>query len=180
MTAASCARATSAAIPTRRRRRREAGRRGPAATESAATTSRAQSTGSPTEPTAPPVTSPGQLAAEMPATVAPDQDFTVRVRLGTGPIVASHGTVSVDAAVQVDAARPVSIQVVGKQNARIVGEDSRTPRPAAGRLDERGAVHRAGPRTGPGAHHGRRPAGLGADRQPHPRGRGDGGGSLSE
>ena len=72
------------------------------------------------------MTSPGRLAAEMPATVAPDEDFTVRVRLGTGPIVASHGAVSVDAAVQVDAARPVSIQVVGKQNARIVGEDSKS------------------------------------------------------
>ena len=72
------------------------------------------------------MTSPGRLAAEMPATVAPDRDFTVRVRLGTGPIVASHGAASVDAAVQVDAARPVSIQVVGKQNARIVGEDSKT------------------------------------------------------
>ena len=62
----------------------------------------------------------------MPATVLPEQDFTVRVRLGTGSIEASHGTVSVNADVQVDAARPVSVQVVGKQNARIVGEDSRT------------------------------------------------------
>ncbi len=78
------------------------------------------------EPIADGGTSPGQLAAEMPATVVPDQDFTVRVRLGTGSIEASHGTVSVDAAVQVDAARPVSVQVVGKQNARIMGEDSRT------------------------------------------------------
>ncbi|WP_404388321.1 CHAT domain-containing protein [Humibacillus xanthopallidus] len=78
------------------------------------------------EPVASGGTSPGRLAAEMPATVLPEQDFTVRVRLGTGAIEASHGTVSVNAAVQVDAARPVSVQVVGKQNARIVGEDSRT------------------------------------------------------
>ena len=78
------------------------------------------------EPVAAGGTSPGQLAAEMPATVLPDQDFTVRVRLGTGSIEASHGTVSVNAAVQVDAARPVSVQVVGKQNARIMGADSRT------------------------------------------------------
>ena len=72
-----------------------------------------------------PVTSPGQLAAEMPAQVVPDQDFTVRVRLGTGPIEASHGTVADSSAVEVDAARPVSIQVVGKQNARIVGADTK-------------------------------------------------------
>lgn len=62
----------------------------------------------------------------MPATVLPEQDFTVRVRLGAGAIEASHGAVSVTAAVQVDAARPVSVQVVGKRNARIVGEDSKT------------------------------------------------------
>lgn len=72
-----------------------------------------------------PATSPGQLAAEMPATVRPEEDFTVRVRLGTGTIEASHGAVSVSAGVQVDAARPVRIQVVGKQNARIIGEDAR-------------------------------------------------------
>jgi hypothetical protein len=61
----------------------------------------------------------------MPATVVPEQDFTVRVRLGTSAIEASRGTVSVSAGVQVDAGRPVSIQVVGKQNARIVGVDSK-------------------------------------------------------
>jgi hypothetical protein len=58
--------------------------------------------------------------------VLPERDFTVRVRLGTGTIEASHGAESVSAAVQVDAGRPVSIQVVGKQNARIVGEDSKS------------------------------------------------------
>jgi hypothetical protein len=69
--------------------------------------------------------SPGQLAAEMPATVQPDQDFTIRVSLATGAIEASHGAVSATTGVEVDADRPVSIQVVGKQNARIVGTDTR-------------------------------------------------------
>jgi biotin carboxyl carrier protein len=93
------------------------------ATARKATARKARATSAAADEGAP--TSPGQLAAEMPATVVPEQDFTVRVRLGTSAIEASRGTVSVSAGVQVDAGRPVSIQVVGKQNARIVGVDSK-------------------------------------------------------
>ena len=59
------------------------------------------------------------LAAEMPGHVVAKEEFVVRVRLSRSAIVATEGTVHAEAEVQVDATRPVSVQVVGKRNVEV-------------------------------------------------------------
>ncbi len=67
---------------------------------------------------------PASLAAEMPANVVEKLEFAIRVRLSRRAIAASAGTAHAETDVIVDADRPVSVQVIGKSNAQIVGEDN--------------------------------------------------------
>ena len=67
---------------------------------------------------------PASLAAEMPASVVEKLEFAVRVRLSRKSIAASTGTAHAESDVVVDADRPVSVQVIGKSNAKLVGPDS--------------------------------------------------------
>lgn len=70
----------------------------------------------------PPELTPAHLAAEMPAHVQPEQEFDVRVRMSRKEIRATEGTVSDDAGViHVDEERPLTVQVLAKQNAEVVG-----------------------------------------------------------
>lgn len=64
---------------------------------------------------------PAHLAAEMPGHVVATTDFVVSVRLSRNEIVPSAGAAHAEAAVGVDASRPLSVQVVGKRNVRIAG-----------------------------------------------------------
>lgn len=64
------------------------------------------------------------IAAEMPATVLVEEPVEVRIRLSRKEIEAGDGTVHDSATVAVHADRPVSVQVVGKSNAEVVGTDS--------------------------------------------------------
>jgi len=70
-------------------------------------------------------TTPAQLAAEMPEVVAPDKEFTVRVRLARVELAATEDTVHVSEEVQVDAERPISVQVFGKDNVEMLDRDSK-------------------------------------------------------
>lgn len=65
------------------------------------------------------------FGAEMPATVVVDEPATVRVRLSRTEIQPTPGTAN-DASgpVAVDADRPVTVQVVGKSNAEVIGTDT--------------------------------------------------------
>jgi hypothetical protein len=71
------------------------------------------------------VTSTAQLAAEMPETVTPAKEFTVRVRLARVELEATEGAVHVEEEVEVDAERPISVQVFGKDNVEVVERDSK-------------------------------------------------------
>ena len=67
---------------------------------------------------------PASLAAEMPAHVVEKLEFAIRVRLSRKAIEASPGTAHAESDVTVDADRPVTVQVIGKSNATIVGADN--------------------------------------------------------
>jgi hypothetical protein len=75
---------------------------------------------------APPPTEPtrASLAAEMPHNVTAGNEFTVRVRLSRRALVASDGTVHAEQDIEVDAARPITVQLIGKSNAEVVGTDN--------------------------------------------------------
>ena len=77
-------------------------------------------------PAAPPPVAPTQatVAAEMPATVVVEEAFEVCITLSRKDIDAGEGMVHASAKVAVEAERPVSVQVVGKSNAEVVGTDS--------------------------------------------------------
>ncbi len=62
-----------------------------------------------------------QLAAEMPEHVVVRRHVEVRVRLSRKHIEAGRDVVSVEREVEVEAGRPVSVQVFGKTNVEIVG-----------------------------------------------------------
>ncbi|MET0999515.1 MAG: CHAT domain-containing protein [Marmoricola sp.] len=64
------------------------------------------------------------LAAEMPLNVVEKVEFPVRVRLSRKTLQATSGTAHAESDVTVDALRPVSVQVIGKANAKVVGLDS--------------------------------------------------------
>ncbi|MDN5768405.1 MAG: CHAT domain-containing protein [Humibacillus sp.] len=66
---------------------------------------------------------PAQLAAEMPATLTPAAPFTVRVRLSRKALAASEGTSHSTENVVVLADRPLTVQVIGKQNVRMESLD---------------------------------------------------------
>ncbi|NUO33974.1 MAG: CHAT domain-containing protein, partial [Dermatophilaceae bacterium] len=62
---------------------------------------------------------PAELAAEMPSSVTPGTDFTVRVRLSRAALVATPGTSHAAQTVHVDAKRPASVQVYAKHNVQV-------------------------------------------------------------
>ncbi|MEO5743167.1 MAG: hypothetical protein ABIQ53_01085, partial [Terracoccus sp.] len=66
---------------------------------------------------------PAQLAAEMPAIVAPAVPFTVRVRLSRRAVAASEGTSHSAENVAVIADRPLTVQVIGKKNVQMSSLD---------------------------------------------------------
>src|SRR4051794_3523335 len=76
-------------------------------------------------PPAAPEATAAQLAAEMPSLVTPGADFTVRVRLARAQLSPTQGTVHESQTVHVDAGRPVSVQVYGKQNAQVLDTGSK-------------------------------------------------------
>ena len=59
----------------------------------------------------------------MPATVVVEETFEVCVTLSRKDIEAGEGMVHAFAKVAVEAERPVSVQVVGKSNAEVIGTD---------------------------------------------------------
>lgn len=61
-----------------------------------------------------------ELAAEMPSTVTPGAEATVRVRLARQQLAPTEGTVHVAQTVHVDAERPVSVQVYAKDNVEVL------------------------------------------------------------
>ncbi|MDN5795093.1 MAG: CHAT domain-containing protein [Intrasporangium sp.] len=63
------------------------------------------------------------LAAEMPATMTPAESVDLRVRLSRKAVNATPGAAHDEAVAAVDDARPLSVRVVGKRNAEIVGTD---------------------------------------------------------
>ncbi len=70
-------------------------------------------------------TTAAELAAEMPSTVTPGADVTVRVRLAREALAPTEGTVHVAKTVHVDAQRPISVQVYAKDNAQVVDNDAK-------------------------------------------------------
>jgi hypothetical protein len=69
---------------------------------------------------APAPDTPAELAAEMPSTVSPGSEFTVRVRISRGSLAPTPGTTNMHESVHVDATRPVSVQVFAKENAQVL------------------------------------------------------------
>lgn len=65
-----------------------------------------------------------QVAAEMPAEVVVRRKFDVRVRLSRREIEATPGSAADSRTITVDETRPLSVRVVGKKNATVVGPDS--------------------------------------------------------
>lgn len=63
---------------------------------------------------------PAELAAEMPSTVTPGSEFTVRVRLSRAALTPTAGTVHVAESVHVDATQAVSVQVYAKDNGQVL------------------------------------------------------------
>jgi hypothetical protein len=59
----------------------------------------------------------------MPASVVAKKAFQVRVRLSRKAITATAGSAHAEADLEVDATRELSVQVIGKKNASIVGSD---------------------------------------------------------
>ena len=80
----------------------------------------------PSAPPAAPAAAPveAHLAAEMPATMAPEEQVDLRVRLSRRAISATAGTANDEAVVSVEETRPLTVRVVGKRNAEVVGPDS--------------------------------------------------------
>jgi hypothetical protein len=83
----------------------------------------------PTTPPQPALGEPAGLteahvSAEMPATVVVAMAFTLRVRLSRKAVEATPGAAHEEDVIHVDAARPLSVRVVGKRNATVVGADS--------------------------------------------------------
>ena len=82
------------------------------------------------EPAAPvPIPAPSELtpahvAAEMPGQVTVGVEFPVRVRLSRKEIAATPGAEHEEDVLRVDASRPLTVRVVGKRNATVVGIDS--------------------------------------------------------
>ena len=76
-------------------------------------------------PQPPEVTTPAELAAEMPSTVTPGTDFTVRVRLARSELAPTEGTVHVAETVHVVAERPISVQVYAKDNVTVLDTDAK-------------------------------------------------------
>jgi hypothetical protein len=68
-------------------------------------------------------TTRASLAAEMPSVLTPGQAFTVRVRLARGRLTATEGTASATETVEVVADRPVSVQVLAKDNVEVLERD---------------------------------------------------------
>jgi triacylglycerol esterase/lipase EstA (alpha/beta hydrolase family) len=68
-------------------------------------------------------TTAATLAAEMPSALTPGQAFTVRVRLARGRLTATEGTASATETVEVVADRPVSVQVLAKDNVEVLERD---------------------------------------------------------
>lgn len=64
------------------------------------------------------------VAAEMSSTPVVGEPFDVRVILSRNQVEVTEGTSRADATITVDAARPVSVHVVGKANADVIGPDS--------------------------------------------------------
>lgn len=60
-----------------------------------------------------------QLGAEMPAAVLADEEFTLSVRLARSALQPSTGTVHTEQEVHVDAERPVTVELYGKENATV-------------------------------------------------------------
>lgn len=65
-------------------------------------------------------TTAAELAAEMPSTLVPRTDATVRVRLSRQRLAPTEDTVHVAQTVHVDAERPVSVQVYAKDNVQVL------------------------------------------------------------
>ena len=76
----------------------------------------------PTPPAVAPVEA--HLAAEMPALMVPEEPADLRVRLSRNAIAPTAGTAHDGAVVSVDESRPLTVRVVGKRNAEVVGADS--------------------------------------------------------
>jgi hypothetical protein len=64
------------------------------------------------------------LAAEMPVTMAPEEEVDLRVRLSRKAMAPTSGTAHDEAVVSVDETRPLTVRVVGKRNAEVVGADT--------------------------------------------------------
>ncbi|WP_347354077.1 CHAT domain-containing protein [Intrasporangium sp.] len=71
-----------------------------------------------------PTTVQAHLAAEMPATMTPTETVDLRVRLSRKAVGASAGAAYDEVVAAVDESRPLSVHVVGKRNAEIVGTDA--------------------------------------------------------
>ncbi|HEU5144545.1 MAG TPA: CHAT domain-containing protein [Dermatophilaceae bacterium] len=89
------------------------------------------------------------LAAEMPGRLPVRAAFTVRVRLSRRAIGATPGAAHREDVLHVDVARPLTVRVVGKRNAKVVGPDSDIfTLPAGGGTSELAFTLEA-PRRGP-------------------------------
>lgn len=72
-----------------------------------------------------PPTTAAELAAEMPSTVTPGSEFTVRVRLARQGLAPTEGTVHAAQTVHLDAERPASVQVYAKDNVQVLETDAK-------------------------------------------------------
>ena len=78
-----------------------------------------------------------QLAAEMPAEVEAKKEFALRVRLSRKPLAATPGAVHQEVMVTVAADELVVVEVIGKTNCDVVGDDSgRTVLPTGDGINE--------------------------------------------
>ena len=66
-----------------------------------------------------------ELAAEMPSTVTPGSEFTVRVRLARQGLAPTEGTTHAAQTVHINAERPVSVQVYAKDNVQVLETDAK-------------------------------------------------------
>ncbi|MGN6753503.1 MAG: DUF7379 domain-containing protein [Intrasporangium sp.] len=64
------------------------------------------------------------LAAEMPVAMAPEEEVDLRVRLSRKAIAPAFGAAHDEAVVSVDETRPLTVRVVGKRNAEVLGADT--------------------------------------------------------
>lgn len=75
-------------------------------------------------PAGPAARTGAHVSAEIPSEVKVRTQFTLRVLLSRKEIQASTGAVSDSRAIEVDETRPLTVRVVGKKNAAVVGPDS--------------------------------------------------------